>query len=312
MLITPNNLRNHAISAPRSNYAHASINYGVALQKLGQLDEAIEQYTRAIVYATAATQPRSNLGAIYFAKGNGAKAREEWGTATRLGSAYPLDRAGLLMLDGKLNESLTLLEQFTAANATNADGLLMLGDVRRARGDENGARAAYDAAAKIAPDYARLPRFALAKQNSASQSSTTAMQRSASTQSKEGGTPSMATAAAQTRAGNKAVVPTGSAGGDGEAKSGDSDLILAAARGSAETVVGLLKSGVDVNAKDKFGQTALIYAAGHGYADVVKALLAAGADVNTTSNRGVTALKLAQANGHREITKQLKHAGATR
>ncbi|HVF28783.1 MAG TPA: tetratricopeptide repeat protein [Pyrinomonadaceae bacterium] len=288
----------------------ARINYGVALHKLGQLDDAIEQYTRAIEHAPAATQPRSNLGAIYFAKGDGAKARGEWEAAARLGSAYPLDRAGLLVLEGKLNESLTLLEQFTASNATNADGWMMLGDVRRARGDESGARAAYDVAAKIAPDYARLPRPALAKQSSAPQGSAAATQRSAATQSKEGRTPSMA--AAQARAVDKQVAPARVAGNGGEAKSVDRDLILAAARGSAETINSLLKSGADVNAKDKFGQTALIYAAGHGYADVVKALLVAGADVNAASNRGVTALKLAQANGHREVTKLLKQAGATR
>ena len=62
------------------------------------------------------------------------------------------------ILDGKLPEALAQLEQFTQANAENADGWLLLGDVRRARGDAEGARAAYARAAQLAPDYARLAR----------------------------------------------------------------------------------------------------------------------------------------------------------
>ena len=147
----------HAIELD-PNSTGALINYGVVLQRLGQLGKAAEAYAQAAAKAPAATQPRSNLGTISYTRDDRAGAKSYWGESVKLGSAYAVDRAGLLILDDKLPEALAQLEQFTQANAENADGWLLLGDVRRARGDADGARAAYARAAQLAPEYARLPR----------------------------------------------------------------------------------------------------------------------------------------------------------
>jgi hypothetical protein len=48
--------------------------------------------------------------------------------------------------------------QHLQGGAENADGWPLPGDARRARGDSDGAQAAYTRAAQIAPEYASLPR----------------------------------------------------------------------------------------------------------------------------------------------------------
>ncbi|MBZ5611773.1 MAG: ankyrin repeat domain-containing protein [Acidobacteriia bacterium] len=59
------------------------------------------------------------------------------------------------------------------------------------------------------------------------------------------------------------------------------------------SVIGLLDSGADVNARDHDGSTALMMAAGYGYADIVQVLLDRGADPHFESNDGSNALTLA-------------------
>jgi Flp pilus assembly protein TadD len=141
---------------PASLLAH--INLGVALQNLGRLDEAVQLYTRAAAINARAAQPHSNLAVIHYMRGNTERARAEWEEAGRLGSQYALNRVGLMILENRFAEARTELDTFTGANADNADGWLFLGDMRRALNDEAGAREAYSRAARIAPDYARLPR----------------------------------------------------------------------------------------------------------------------------------------------------------
>lgn len=141
---------------PASVLAH--INLGVALQNLGQFDEAIRQYTRAVALNARSAQPHSNLGVIYYTRGDAGPARAEWEEARRLESQYAINRIGLMILENRFAEARTELETFTQANADNADGWLLLGDVRRALNNDAGAREAYGRATQLAPDYARLPR----------------------------------------------------------------------------------------------------------------------------------------------------------
>lgn len=291
-----------------SDNLSALINYGVVLQKLGRFDEAITHYARAAKQAPAATQPRSNLGTIYYMKNDAARAREEWEAATRLGSAYALDRTGLLILDRKLGEARAQLEEFTRSNAANGDGWLMLGDVLRALNDTAGAEAARARAAQVAPDYARLPRPVLAKQFTPSEANTTAP-KALGGPSREERQP-LVEAASQGRTTEVQTLLAGGADANASDKNGGTALMMASAKGHTETVKALLKAGADANAKDQFGQTALMYAAGHGYADTVKLLLAKGADIHAVSNRGATALRLAQGSNRREAAKELMKAGA--
>ncbi|MBA2501522.1 MAG: tetratricopeptide repeat protein [Pyrinomonadaceae bacterium] len=138
--------------------------FGSALLRLGQLDEAAKQYARIIQLtpdSPIAVSSRSNLGLIYYAKGDFAQARKNWQEAARLNTAYAPVHIGLLILDGKLREASAQLETYTREKPTDGDGWLMLGDVRRALGDEEAARIAYVRAGQLVPEYAVLPRPSL-------------------------------------------------------------------------------------------------------------------------------------------------------
>jgi ankyrin repeat protein len=67
-------------------------------------------------------------------------------------------------------------------------------------------------------------------------------------------------------------------------------LMRAALEGRTETVKALLRTGVDVDARDHEGHTALMFAAINMHAATVKALLDCGADVNARARDGGTAL----------------------
>jgi len=132
--------------------------YAFVLHKLGQLDKASEIYAKAISLDSKATAPHSNLALIQYARGDFSRAREEWNTAIQLNSTYALDRVGLMILDRKFADAQMELEKYTQANATDEDGWLLLGDVRRMQRDQAGASTAYSRAMQIAPLYAQHPR----------------------------------------------------------------------------------------------------------------------------------------------------------
>ncbi len=135
--------------------AAALADYGVILHKLGQLEKAAETYAQVSRLDPKMSAPHSNLALVQYTRGDFVKAREEWEAAVRLNSPYPLDRAGLLILERKLAEAQAELEKHTQTDAGDEDGWLLLGDVRRMQGDDAGARTAYARAAQIAPDYAQ-------------------------------------------------------------------------------------------------------------------------------------------------------------
>ena len=146
-----------AVTLDPSNAA-TTVDYAFVLHKLGQLDKAAETYELAIKLDSRSTAPHSNLALIHYTRGGFAKAREEWDAAIRLNSTYALDHIGLLILDRKFTDAQVALEKYTEANATDEDGWLLLGDVRRMRNDQPGATAAYARAAQIAPGYAQQVR----------------------------------------------------------------------------------------------------------------------------------------------------------
>lgn len=178
--------------------------YAIALQKLGRLEPAAEQYRRAAQADAKISTPRSNLGLIYYMQGDPAKARAEWQMAVQLGSSYPLDRIGLLILDKNLTEASAQLDQYTKSNAEDENGWLLLGDVRNVQGDEAQATAAYARAKEIAPDYAQIqrPTFLIAKK-SAPEPQPPAKTVAKTEPSKASATPAKQTPAAPVQSGGK-------------------------------------------------------------------------------------------------------------
>jgi hypothetical protein len=84
-------------------------------------------------------------------------------------------------------------------------------------------------------------------------------------------------------------------------------FIQAANRGNNNKVKELIKSGININAKDKNGKTALMQATINSFLMVVITLLDAGADPNLQNNDGRTALMMASTN---KIIDKLLDAGA--
>lgn len=283
----------------------ALINYGVLLQRAGRINEAQEHYARAVAVAPQATQPRSNLGVIHYLKGEPQKARENWTSAVERGSVYALDRAGLFVLDDKLNEALHPLSALTTTSAENVDAWLMLGDVRRAMSDETGAQTAYARGAELAPEYARLKRPAAKESAQATPKSEAAPVKFTANRS-----PLREAAARGQKDRVRALLTAGGNDPNAQGHDGGTALMLAAANGHTDVVKLLLQGGAQPNLKDGLGQTALFYAVGFGFPEVARALLDGGADPNVTSTRGVTPLKLAQSKAHVDLMRMLQQAGA--
>lgn len=258
----------------------ARFNYAVMLQKLGQLQPATQQYLEAIRLNDKDGSPHSNVGLIYYMMENFSEARAHWQAAVSLGSVYPPDQIGLLILDGRLPEARTRLEEYTQKSGEDEDGWLMLGDVYRALGEDSRARVTDARAAQIAPEYVGLRRPDLR---------------------------------------NLAPGRSSSSGFSGQAANSDilkvdeqgrTTLMLAAGKGRVDLIPSIVAAGVDVNAGDKDGDTALYYAATNGKLDAIEALLKAGANINGANKKGSTALIGSAAEGLAPVVKLLLARGA--
>ena len=87
----------------------------------------------------------------------------------------------------------------------------------------------------------------------------------------------------------------------------NSDLLLAARKGSEATVLALLDQGASVNSRNRLGDTPLLIAAKNGYTSMGLKLIERGADVNARDNRGKTAAVMAEEGGHHATLKLLRH-----
>lgn len=148
--------RNAVNADPKDSSAH--FNAALMMQKLGQLEGASQEYLEVIKLSAKDSSPHSNVGLIYYMTERFSLARQHWAAAVSLGTTYPPDRIGLLIIDGKLAEAQTQLEDYTKKTPEDEDGWLMLGDVYRALGNDSSARVTDARAAQIAPEYVGLKR----------------------------------------------------------------------------------------------------------------------------------------------------------
>jgi len=146
-----------AVDADANDFG-AHFDYALMLQKLGQLGPSSQEYLEAIKLSPKDSSPHSNVGLIYYMTERFTAARQHWSAALDLGTTYPPDRIGLLILDGKLSEAQAQLEDYTQKTPDDEDGWLMLGDVYRALGNDSSARVTDARAAQIAPEYVGLKR----------------------------------------------------------------------------------------------------------------------------------------------------------
>jgi tetratricopeptide (TPR) repeat protein len=254
--------------------------YAVMLQKLGQLLPSAQQYEEAIKLSPKDGAPRSNIGLIYYMTENFADAREHWTAAVNLGSTYPPDRIGLLILDGRFAEARTQLEEYTQKTTDDEDGWLMLGDVYRVLNEDARARVTDARAAQIAPEYVGLRRPDLRKLG----------QRGSSPVDN------------RRAAADPDFLKTD--------EQGRTSLMFAAGKGRADLIPAIVAAGVDVNARDNDGDAALYYAATNGKLDEIEALLKAGANINAANKKGATALIGSAAEGLTPAVKLLLLKGA--
>jgi len=280
--------------------------YGVVLQKQGKLAAALEQYRRAISINAASGAPHSNSALIYYMQGNFQQARNEWQAGVRLGSNYPPDRIGLMILEGRFAEALPLLEQYTQQAPGDEDGWMLLGDVRGALNNNSGAQQAYSQGAEIALAYARLPRPNL-RGGSAGSGSNSSNNNGGGSGGGSGGDTNRPGANGYTplieavrggQASNVRNVLSRGASVDGRDKDGWTALFFAAGVGNTEIMQALINANADVNARAKDGLTAMHTAAGFNRTNAMNMLLANGADINGRTTSSVTPLMLAAYNGH--------------
>jgi Flp pilus assembly protein TadD len=141
---------------PKDSSAH--FNAALMMQKLGQLEGASQEYLEVIKLSPKDSSPHSNVGLIYYMTERFPLARQHWSAAVSLGTTYPPDQIGLLIIDGKLADARAQLEDYTKKTPEDEDGWLMLGDVYRALGNDSAARVTDARAAQIAPEYVGLKR----------------------------------------------------------------------------------------------------------------------------------------------------------
>jgi len=100
--------------------------------------------------------------------------------------------------------------------------------------------------------------------------------------------------------------------GPANARDSQTALINAISHGDTASVMALINSGIDVNAKDKLGRTPIFWAAQWGRVDIIEALAKAGADVNLQDQLGWKPPTLAFADAHFDAVQALVKAGADR
>jgi uncharacterized protein len=88
------------------------------------------------------------------------------------------------------------------------------------------------------------------------------------------------------------------------------DILVAARDDRTETVVDLVRRGMDTNTSDRSGTTLLMLAAGNGNEALIEFLLTNGANTLKQNNYGDTAVGIAALRGRLNVVRRLVEAGA--
>lgn len=96
---------------------------------------------------------------------------------------------------------------------------------------------------------------------------------------------------------------------DARDESGRTALLIATHANQIEAAKVLIEAGADVNAKDNINDSPYLYAGARGHVEILRMTLANGADLKSTNRYGGTALIPAAERGHVETVRTLIEAG---
>ena len=137
-------------------YAEARSNFGAALFQKGQVEDAILQYTRALQINPNYAQAIYNLGLALFQKGQVDDAISQYTRAVRINPYYP-ETYNLLgnafLQKGQLDEALEQFQKALEINLNYVDARNNLGVTLFKKGRVDDAIAQYKKAVEINPDY---------------------------------------------------------------------------------------------------------------------------------------------------------------
>jgi tetratricopeptide (TPR) repeat protein len=157
------------------SFHRARNNFGVALKRRGQIEEAIEQYKIAIDYDPDFAEAHSNLGSAYYALGRVEDAEAEFRAAAKANgsNAYTWHYMGVIQYQQKkYEEAIKQFKRALSRDSQIAEARFYLGECYLKLGDEEQAIKEYQAALELDPNYlsARAKLEILAPQTIQSQS----------------------------------------------------------------------------------------------------------------------------------------------
>jgi protein O-mannosyl-transferase len=140
---------------PDSWLAHN--NLGVLLERAGDTDAAVTQYTAAVRLQPAYPETYLNLGNVLRSQGKLEEAATLYGVALRLQPAYPMAHLNLgltLAAQGKMEDAVREYRDAVRQSPEFPEANNSLGAALQVQGDLAAAAAAYAAALRLRPGYA--------------------------------------------------------------------------------------------------------------------------------------------------------------
>lgn len=149
-------LFNHALRATSRNYV-AHVNLGTALEKNGNLDEAIVQYTKALQIQPLLDRAHSNLGAALNKKGEFSEAIHHFSIALEITPTLATAHYNLgvtLEEIGQLDEALSHFSKAIESKPNYVEAYNNMGAVLDKKGRSDQAVAQFTKALQLKPDLA--------------------------------------------------------------------------------------------------------------------------------------------------------------